>query len=299
MTSAELPALELVLLGTGSPVPSANRSGACQGVLGGATALLVDCGWGATRRCFAAGLPPVRFAAIFFTHLHSDHITDLADFLIMRWTGGATSPLQVYGPEGTGAMVAGFRQAVEADTRYRFAHHGEKLAAAGTECEVHEISVGPAPAVVAEIGDITVQAFEVDHRPVFPAFGFRFERGGRSLVMSGDTNYCPGLVAGSQAADLLVCEGLHPQMMADYEANLRRVGAELAASLLEDAHTYHIPPEGAARIAQEAGVKHLVFSHILPPIADEGPAVEQFVAGLDAVFPGKITVGHDLQRFQI
>ena len=290
--------LELVLLGTGSPMPSPNRWGPSQIITDGDTNIMVDCGWGSTRRLFATwgtALRPNTVHHVFLTHLHSDHISDIVDLLVMRWTGGARQPLTVYGPSGTQDVIDGARLVLKADTGYRLAHHGEKLWAGGTECLVHEIEAGEEPAQVATLGGITVKAFLVDHRPVFPAFGFRFEAQGKSIVISGDTNPCPGLLNGSRDADILVCDSMHVPMMQQLEARIREVNP-VSAELLVDAHDYHAHVGDVAKLAQEAGVKHLVLSHILPPIADEGPMVEMFTTGLDAVFSGKITVGKDLMR---
>ncbi|HEU4760247.1 MAG TPA: MBL fold metallo-hydrolase, partial [Dehalococcoidia bacterium] len=203
------PTLALVLLGTSSPIHGAHRFGPSQVIVGGESTILVDCGWGATLRLYQAGIRLPAINAVFFTHLHSDHITDFPDFLVMRWLGGITAPLPVYGPAGTAAMVDGFRQALAEDTKFRLAHHGEKLSAIGTACQVREISAGETPTPVAQIGGMTVSAFAVDHRPVIPAFGFRVERGGRVITISGDTNPCPGLVNGARAADILVCDSQH------------------------------------------------------------------------------------------
>ena len=131
--------LELILLGTGSPMHQPHRFGNSQIIRGGDSTILVDVGWSATVRMYQSGVPPQRIDAVFVTHLHSDHTTDFADLLVMRWVGGITKPLKVYGPEGTANMIAGYRQALEADTRFRFAHHGEQLAPVGTECDVTEI----------------------------------------------------------------------------------------------------------------------------------------------------------------
>ena len=290
-----MPTLELILLGTGSPIHQPHRSGNAQIIRGGDVSVLVDVGWGATVRMYQCGVGPPQIDAVFITHLHSDHTTDFADLLVMRWVGGITKPLRVYGPEGTESMIAGYRQALEADTRFRFAHHGEQLAPVGTECDVTEISVGQEPAEVATIGDITVKAFEVDHRPVMPAFGFRLERGGKSIVISGDTNACPGLLNGAQGADILVADSMNKRMMSDLEDNLRRSGRGLQAAMLGDAHTYHADAKDAAEIAQQAGVKHLVLSHIMPSILEE--QIAQFTEGLDDIYKGEISVGHDLARY--
>jgi ribonuclease Z len=293
-------ALDLTLLGTGSPVPSANRWGPSQAITSGDTNILVDCGWGATRRLFASwgNLRPNTIDALFLTHLHSDHISDIVDLLVMRWTGGATTPLPVYGPAGTQDVIDGARQVLRADVGFRLAHHGEKLWSGGTECDVHELSAGVDPTEAATIGGISVKVFEVDHRPVFPAFGFRFESERKSIVISGDTNPCPGLLNGARDADILVCDSMHLPMMEQMEARIREINP-VTAELLKDAHDYHAHVGDVAKLAHEAGVKHLVLSHILPPIPDDGPMVEMFTAGLNGAFSGKITVGKDLMRISV
>src|SRR3990167_7988308 len=94
------PDLELTLLGTSSPIHSPHRFGPSQIVRGGDTTVLIDCGWGATLRLYQAGLGPPglpRVGAIFFTHLHSDHTTDFADFVVMRWLGGVDAPCRSTG----------------------------------------------------------------------------------------------------------------------------------------------------------------------------------------------------------
>jgi len=287
--------LELTLLGTSSPIHQPHRFGPCQVISGGGTNILVDVGWGATLRLYQANLPPQRIDAVFITHLHSDHTTDLADFLVMRWVGGVSAPLPVYGPSGTAKMIDGYREALAEDTKFRLAHHGEKLSPVGTACDVAEISAGEEPQAVATVGDITVKAFHVDHRPVMPAFGYRLERGGKSIVISGDTNPCAGLLNGSKDADILVCDSMNRGMMAALEDRIRAIGNQLQAALLADAHNYHASTEDAADIAQRAGVKHLVLSHVMPPIVPEQE--QEFIAGLDGIYSGKLSVGHDLERF--
>ena len=287
--------LDLILLGTGSPVHVAHRFGPSQVITDGTTRVLVDTGWASTLRLVQAGIPPQSIDAVFFTHLHSDHTTDLADFLVMRWVGGIRHAIPVYGPVGTKRMVRGFQEAMAADTKYRLDHHGDKLWSGGLAADVTEIEAGEEPVQVAQIGDVTVTAYEVDHRPVKPAYGFRFEKDGRSISVSGDTNPCAGLLNGARDVDILVCDSMNVAMMRQVEDRLRAIGNTVQASLLEDAHDYHADIKDMAALAQQAGVKHLVLSHILPAITDEQAAL--FTAGLDAVFHGKLTVGRDLDRF--
>jgi ribonuclease Z len=294
-----LSALELVLLGTAGPIHLGHRFGPSQVITDGASRILVDSGWASTLRLYQAGIPPQTIDAVFFTHLHSDHTTDFADFLVMRWLGGVRHAIPVFGPAGTERMVRGFQEAMAADTKYRLDHHGDKLWSEGLAAAITEIGAGDDPVEVARIGDIAVSAFEVDHRPGKPAYGFRFEKGARSIAVSGDTNPCPGLANGARDADILVCDSMNVEMMKGLEDQLRAAGNSTQADLLEDAHTYHAPIAAMAALARDAGVKHLVLSHVLPTIPEDGPPVERFVAGLDAIFDGPITVGRDLQRFSL
>jgi ribonuclease Z len=274
-----------------------HRFGAAQVITDGTKRLLVDTGWGSTLRLYQAAMPPQTIDAVFITHLHSDHTTDMADFLVMRWLGGIREPIAIYGPAGTRLMVEGFQQSMAADTRYRLDHHGDKLWSGGLAADVTEFEAGDDPLEVAKVGGIVVRAFEVDHRPVKPAYGFRFEAGGRAITVSGDTNPCPGLLNGSRDADIMVCDSMNVAMMQVMEKQLRSIGNEIQADLLEDAHTYHAPISAMAETAARAGVKHLVLSHLLPPAGDE--QVPQFIAGLADVFDGKITVGRDLMRLSV
>jgi ribonuclease Z len=273
------------------------RFGASQVITDGTTRLLVDTGWGATLRLYQAAMPPQTIDAVFITHLHSDHTTDMADFLVMRWVGGIREAIPIYGPAGTERMVKGFQEAMAADTRYRLAHHGDKLWSGGLAADVTEFEAGDDPVQIATFGGITVKAFEVDHRPVKPAYGFRFEAGGRAITISGDTNPCPGLLNGSKDADIMVCDSMNVALMQVLEQQLRSIGNLIQADLLEDAHTYHAPISGMAEVAAQAGVKHLVLSHLLPPVQDA--QVERFIDGLSDIFDGPITVGRDLMRLSV
>lgn len=255
---------------------------------------MVDTGWGSTLRLYQAAMPPQTIDAVFITHLHSDHTTDLADFLVMRWVGGTRGPIPIYGPAGTSRMVKGFQEAMAADTKYRLDHHGDKLWSGGLSADITEFEAGDAPVVIADIEGIVVKAFEVDHYPVKPAYGFRFEKDGRAITISGDTNPCTGLLNGSTNADIMVCDSMNQTMMKVLESQLRTMGNDVQAALLEDAHSYHAPIEAMADTAQKAGVKHLVISHVLPPVPEEQET--QFITGLDQIFSGKITVGRDLMR---
>ena len=291
--------LELTLLGTGSPLPSTTRCGGGQVVRGGDALILIDCGWGVARRMQQAGIRTPDLDAVFFTHLHSDHITDFADLLMTGWTGGRATPLPVYGPRGTRETVEGFQQALKADVGYRIAHHGEKLWPGALACEVHEVEANDDAQVISTIGDLEVSAFLVDHRPVTPAFGFKVSRGDRTIVFSGDTLKCDSLVRAAKDADMLVCEAFNYDLMDRRIALLKQMGNPNVAALLTDAKDYHIQPKEAAEVAREANVKRLVLTHIIPPIDPGADELKEFLAGMSDIYKGTITVGSDLERYQL
>ncbi len=290
---------EVVLLGTGSPLPNVDRCGAGQVIVAGDTRILVDCGWGVARRLFAGGILPATVDSVCFTHMHSDHITDVPDFLIMRWAGGAQRPLNVYGPTGTRAMIEGFLAALADDIRFRFAHHGDKLSQEAIRCIVHEVAATPDRSLVAEVDGIVIESFEVDHFPVVPALGYRLAHDGASLVISGDTKLCENLVRASQGADVLICEAMHEGLFKLGIQRMRASGAERNASVMDDVPSYHATTLEVAAMARDAGVRKLVLSHLIPPVPNEGPLTDAFTNGMSDIFKGEIVLGQDLMRFTI
>jgi ribonuclease Z len=290
---------EIVFLGTGSPLPSADRCGAGQVIVAGETQVLVDVGWGAARRLMPAGVRPNAIDIALFTHMHTDHITDFPDFLFLRWTAGANRPLRVFGPEGTREMVEGFLAALRRDIGFRLAHHGDKLHPDGIKVEVEEIPATSAAERFLDLDGLRLESFEVDHFPVVPAFGYRAAYDGRSAVLSGDTSFCTSLLDAAQGADMLVCEALNLPMLQDRIAALKAMGVTLQASMLEDVPSYHIATDEIAKLARDAGVGELVLSHVIPPIATSDAEVAAFTNGMGEVYPGAIRVAHDTQRIPV
>ena len=139
---------------------------------------------GAASSCAPRQRAPARarFRALFLTHLHSDHTTDLNDVITSRWiTSFQPSPLAVFGPTGTAALVRSTEAMLEHDIGYRLAHHADlewRPSTAVTECE--------RGGVLAE-GTVRVSAAPTDHAPVRPTVGFRVDDGGMSVVLAGDT----------------------------------------------------------------------------------------------------------------
>jgi ribonuclease Z len=290
---------EIVFLGTGSPLPSADRCGAGNVVVAGDTHVLVDCGWGAARRLNPSGVRPVTIDVALFTHMHTDHMTDVPDFLFQRWTGGATTPLRVFGPDGTQEMIDGFLLALRRDIGFRLSHHGDKLHPDGIKVEVTEIPVSKDPLRFLNLDGLSFESFEVDHFPVVPAFGYRVRYDSRSVILSGDTSFCESLAVASEGADMLVCEAMNAELMGQLITGLQFAGREREAGLMSDVPSYHIATTEIARLAARAGVGEVVLSHIIPPIPNDSGFENQFMAGMSDVYGGPIRVARDMQRIPV
>ncbi|MDX2234845.1 MAG: MBL fold metallo-hydrolase [Hyphomonadaceae bacterium] len=286
--------LHVALCGTGSPLPDPRRSGPCTAIIAGPRVFIVDAGDGAARMTARMRLPAARLEGVFITHFHSDHIDGLGALALMRWAGGGgTAPLPVRGPSGVERVVAGFNEAYAQDAAYRIAHHGADIVVpggAGMTAQPFAIPDGADQAVVFNDGGLRVMAFRVDHEPVAPAVGYRFDYGGRSVVVSGDTSRAPALEAAAQGVDLLVHEALGPNLVALMEDSARQAGREKLAKIFKDIPDYHASPADAAASARAAGVKALLLTHIVPVMPT--PALEPvFLKGAD--FGGKLWIGRD------
>ena len=270
-------AIEVILLGTGYPRPDPAHAGAATVVVAGDKWFLVDAGRGATMRIAATDLKYDDLRAVFLTHLHSDHTAGLPDVFDTSWQfGRKTRPLELYGPSGTKRLSHAMLDFFHDDIHYR-RDLLEKHPAAGATINTHIVREG----VVYDDGDVRVIAFVEDHKPVVPAFGYRFESRGKVIVVSGDTRPNENLVKFAKGADVLVMEAFLPEHF------LRVDTPEVAARLMR----YHTRAEEAGEIATRAGVKTLVLTHLIPANAEE-----TFRERAAKTFKGTIIVGRDLLR---
>ena len=198
--------LKVTLLGTGAPRPVMERFGPSILVEAGKEKLLFDCGRGATMRLYQLKAPFADLNALFLTHLHSDHIVGISDFYLTGWILGRSTPLRVWGPAGTADMMSHLQEAYQFDIHVR-RDVDEMLPAQGVVVVAKDIEQG----VVYQNGDLKVTAFTVDHAPIKPAFGYRIDYGGHSVVLSGDTRYNENLIHFAKGADVLIHEVIDPE----------------------------------------------------------------------------------------
>ena len=199
--------MQIILLGTGTPVPDPNRSGPSVAIIENDTPYIIDFGPGVVRRAAAAnqklgikGLEARHLKTAFLTHLHSDHTVGYPDLIFTPWVMRRRNPLVVYGPDGTQTMTHHILTAYQADITERL-RGLEPANEKGYQVTVHEIT----PGLVYEDSNIQVEAFSVNHGS-WPAFGYKFISADRTVVISGDTAPTEGLVEQYKGCDILIHE---------------------------------------------------------------------------------------------
>jgi ribonuclease Z len=293
--------LHVALCGAGGPMPAPKASGPCVAVVAGEQLFLVDSGTNGPRNLQVLGYPVGRLNGVFLSHFHSDHIDGLGELATIRWaTGNEITPLPVYGPEGVEQVVAGFNAAYSQDFIYRNAHHSDGVApmsAAGMTAKPFVTPANGELTIVYEGGGLVVEALLVDHEPVSPAVGYRFSYGGRTLLISGDTSKSDNISRFAEGIDLLVHEALSPELIGMMEKTAKDLGNNTLAKIMFDVPDYHASPREAAETARDAGVGHLLYYHVVPPIIVPGQET-LWLNGAGDIFPD-YTVGYDGVSFSL
>ena len=281
--------LRVVFCGTSGPLPVQGRAKPCVAVQAGDDLYLVDIGSEATENLMLWRMPVAKAKAVFLTHMHSDHIGEVGEFNLQSWVAGRAAPLALVGPPGVEKVAAGFNQAYELDHGYRKAHHEHGAFKFSIEAGLLKAKAVPVPkgeptAVAWRDGPLTVTAIVVAHDPIKPAYGYRFDYKGRSVVISGDTRPWPPLGVAAKGADVLIHEAQNSDMTKQLSSGLAMLGNPRMSSLMTDTLTYHTTPVEAANLARAAGVKKLVLYHLtqagLPFYTPEA-----FTKGMDAGGP--------------
>ena len=276
--------ITVTLLGTGNPRPTPTRSGPATLIEAGDERILIDAGRGTATRLFEIGSASLLsgVTAVLLTHLHSDHVVGLPDVWLTGWLFGRREALQVYGPHGTETHARGLELAYGFDVRLRASDEG--LPAAGARLQARDVS----PGVVFSRNGVRIIAFEVDHRPVEPAYGFRIEYRKRSVVLSGDTRFTDKVIDASRGADVIIHEVVSPAV----ERRRAKVQDPAAIERIIQRHT---TPEEAGRIFDAVKPRLAVYSHIVPSPASAG----DLIAPTRRTYKGPLEVGYDLMQIAV
>lgn len=242
--------LRLRILGSGTIVPRADRRSPAI-LLEAGEPWLLDCGPDAPQALAECGIRYVSLRRILLTHLHPDHSLGLGRLLAAWRNDGDAHPFPVvYGPRGLDDHVEGWGRL----------YPGARLR--GAPPATRELD----PGEEFEAGDALIRCAAAEHGDR-PALSFRVERGGASIVYTGDTGLADPVIELATGADLLVAECSAPDE------------APLAG---------HLTPSSLAALARETGVKRLIATHLYPGMENID------IAGrVGAVWDGRIEVARD------
>ncbi len=276
----------VIILGTGTPVPDPERSGPGVAIITNGEAYVFDAGGGMVKSAMKAwgkyDLPelyPQDIKYLFITHLHSDHIHDIAELAGHRWWG-RKQRLSVYGPTGLNDYTDNMHRMLAIEADIRAAGTPEQLVTdrQGYLTQPTEISEG----IVFRNDDITVEAFSVPHGHIKPAFGYRVTTKDRTIVISGDTTYSDTLAEKARGADLLIHEVYSGRQLSQQ--------SEFWQQYHGRSHT------SAAQVGQVAAAAQpgqVVLYHILFFSA----SAEDIVNEVKEHFDGKVVLANDLDMF--
>ena len=271
--------IKVTLLGTGTPLPIMERFGPSILVQAGSEYLLFDAGRGCLQRLRQLNISYDKLNAIFLTHLHSDHIVGLPDLWLTGWlTSKRATPMKLFGPTGIDEMIKNLQKAFVFDINIRI--EDDKMPEEGSKFLVKEMEEG----VVYEKNGVKVIAFKVDHYPIVPAFGFRVEYNGHSVILSGDTRYSENLIKFAKGTDLLIHEVvIAPDTLSKSDPKYR-------------VWAHHTTAEQAGKIFNAVKPKLAAYSHISKLY---GRNEQELLKRTKTNYSGPVIIGEDLMSFSI
>ena len=271
--------IKVTLIGTVTPQPGMERFGPSILVQAGSENLLFDAGRGCLQRLHQINLSYDKINALFLTHLHSDHFVGLPDLWLTGWLlSNRATRMNIFGPAGTDEMIRNLQKAFAFDIRMRI--EDDRAPEEGSRFFVSEIQEG----VVYEKNGVKVIAFEVDHFPIVPAFGYRIEYHGHSVVLSGDTRYSENLIRFAKGTDLLI----HEVAIAPDTLNKPDPEYHIFA--------HHTTIEQASKIFNQVKPKLAAYSHI---VKLHGLNEQELLKRTKANYSGRFMIGEDLMNFSI
>jgi ribonuclease Z len=270
--------LEIFVLGTGGMMPLPGRSLTSVLLRREGELLLFDCGEGTQVSLRRLNLKWKKISRIFISHTHADHVTGIPGILMLSSQVERDEPLYIYGPPRIKEYVEESCRILdmyinyEIDVReitkpgvvyeadeYRVVafplHHSKPCFGYALEEferpgifypeRAGELGVprGPLWSQLQHGSDVTLDGGRI----VTPAQVMGLKRRGRKFGFVTDTLYKPTIAEPVAHADLLICEGMFADDMADNAVEKK-----------------HLTARQAGIIARDAGVKRLGLIHYSP-----------------------------------
>ncbi|RUM55100.1 MAG: MBL fold metallo-hydrolase [Marinomonas sp.] len=276
---------QVVTLGTGTPVTNPERVGSATAVVYNDKAYLFDIGPGAVHRTIQAaanGFPqlhPTKIENLFITHLHSDHILDYGELASTLWWR-RDNQISVFGPKGIQAMTNGYYDMLQVDLDLRL--HGLQPVK-NPELYKTKVTEYEHGGWVFKDGDVTIEAFDVPHGDIEPAFGYKITTPDKSIVISGDTGYSEKLIEMAKGVDILVHEVINDEALKKVSPAWQNYHSQA-----------HTPAAELAKVANAVQPGLLVLTHLLfyaEPVESTAEQVRQH-------YDGKVVLANDLDVFE-
>lgn len=258
--------MKVWILGSGTLLPNPERGSPAHWLEAGEDRVLLDCGAGALRTLSTLGRDWARLSHILISHLHTDHVGELASllFALKHGTRGIRqgASLMVLGPRGLADHMGSLA-----------ATHGEFIRDPGFP--VHVVEMVPGRPWVSEASPLEVLGFSTRHTDSSLAFRVtRPEAGGGTLGYTGDTGADPGLGNLLTGCDLLIAECALPA---------------------GEGSDHHLTPKSLAELAGIADPGLLVTVHAYPPLVPE--EVPHLVK--EEGYGGRVVAGTDGMAFEV
>ncbi len=275
---------QIIVLGSGTPLPDELRVGPGIAVIFRGESYIFDLGGGVVHNAVRArylydipALYPSSIRAVFFTHLHSDHTVDYAELAATLWWR-RTEKLRAFGPRGLVRMTNGMYEMMATDIEIRTSGNQPIAHPDFYQIDVKEIEAGT---VLHEDG-LVVEAFDVSHGDIQPAFGYRITTPDKVIVISGDTTFSETLIENATGVDLLFHEVIS-------ESGLSRL-----PEFWQTYHgTSHTSTSQVAEVARRTNPGKLILYHGLYYGAPENSVIEE----VRKSYRGSIQLANDLDRY--
>ena len=277
-------ATQVVILGTGTPIPDAFRAGSSIAIVHKGESYLFDVGAGAVRQATIArykydipSLYPSQICCVFLSHLHSDHTLDLSELAHTLWWR-RNAGLQAWGPAGIARIANGLDELIATDANFRI--NGIQPVENPDGFRINHQDI--APGILLQKEDLTIEAFLVNHGDISPAFGFKVTTEDLSIVISGDTAFSDIIVEKARGVDILF-----------HEVISRRGLEQNSPSFQRYHNSVHTTSDELARLAAIAQPERLVLYHGLFYGTEESSVIEE----IKALYNGNVFLANDLDIF--